>query len=412
MVKAEAAVLPLSGVRVVDLTRALSGPFCTMLLGDQGAEVVKIERPVVGDDTRRQSNPMVGTENSAFLAVNRNKRSVAVDLRAEAGVEVVRRLVAVSDVVVENFRPGKAEQMGLGYEQLRELNPGLVYCSISGWGSDGPYAARGGYASTAEAAGGLMSVTGERGRGPVKVGVSIVDSLTGLYAKDAITAALLARVRTGVGQKVETSLLESTVSILSMSAYAYLLGGVVAGRWGSEHQWNVPWKAFETTDGYVVVASSSEEQWRKICVGIERPDLLEDPRFTTMADRAAHREILYALLDEVFATHTTHDWVARLDAVGAAAAPVNTIDQVFADPQVLARDMLQSVEHPTLGPIAQVGHAQKLHGTPHQITLPPPLLGQHTREVLTDLGGYTPDEIDELARDGVVGVADHPAATA
>jgi succinate--hydroxymethylglutarate CoA-transferase len=389
-------VLPLSGVRVVDLTRALSGPFCTMLLGDQGADVVKIERPVVGDDTRRQSNPMVGTENSAFLAVNRNKRSVVVDLRAPAGVEVVRRLVAASDVVVENFRPGKAEEMGLGYEQLRELNEGLVYCSISGWGSDGPYAARGGYASTAEAAGGLMSVTGERGRGPVKVGVSIVDSLTGLYAKDAITAALLARTRTGMGQKVETSLLESTVSILSMSAYAYLLGDVVAGRWGSEHQWHVPWKAFPTVDGFLVIATNNHEQWRKMCLGIERPDLLEDPRFTTMADRAAHREPLYAILDDVFATRTTHDWVERLDTVGAAAAPVNTIDQVFADPQVLARDMLQSVEHPTLGTIAQVGHAQKLHGTPHQITLPPPLLGQHTREVLTSLGGYTPDQIDEL----------------
>jgi succinate--hydroxymethylglutarate CoA-transferase len=401
-------LLPLSGVRVVDLTRALSGPFCTMLLGDQGADVVKIERPVVGDDTRRQSNPMVGSENSAFLAVNRNKRSVVVDLRSPAGVEVVRRLVAVSDVVVENFRPGKAEEMGLGYERLREVNAGLVYCSISGWGSDGPYASRGGYASTAEAAGGLMSVTGERGRGPVKVGVSIVDSLTGLYAKDAITAALLARTRTGQGQKVETSLLESTVSILSMSAYAYLLGGVVAGRWGSEHQWNVPWKAFPTTDGYLVLASSSEEQWRKMCVGIGREELIEDSRFATMAQRAEHREALYAILDAVFLTRPTQAWVDRMDQVGAAVAPVNSIDQVFADPQVLARDMLQSVTHSTLGEIPQVGHAQKLHGTPNQITLPPPVLGEHTREVLGTVAGYTEEEIQQLADDRAIAFAAEP----
>ncbi|MCW2850344.1 MAG: Formyl-CoA transferase, partial [Nocardioides sp.] len=390
------------GVRVVDLTRALSGPFCTMLLGDQGADVVKIERPVVGDDTRRQSNPMVGSENSAFLAVNRNKRSVVVDLRSPAGVEVVRRLVAASDVVVENFRPGKAEEMGLGYEQLREVNAGLVYCSISGWGSDGPYASRGGYASTAEAAGGLMSVTGERGRGPVKVGVSIVDSLTGLYAKDAITAALLARTRTGQGQKVETSLLESTVSILSMSAYAYLLGGVVAGRWGSEHQWHVPWKAFPTADGHLVVASNNQEQWRKMCVGIGREDLIDDPRFATMAQRAEHREALYAILDAVFLTRPTQDWVDRMDQVGAAVAPVNSIDQVFADPQVLARDMLQSVTHSTLGEIPQVGHAQKLHGTPNQITLPPPVLGEHTREVLSSVAGYTEEEIRTLIDGDVI----------
>jgi succinate--hydroxymethylglutarate CoA-transferase len=379
-----------------------------MLLGDQGADVVKIERPVVGDDTRRQSNPMVGSENSAFLAVNRNKRSVVVDLRSPAGVEVVRRLVAASDVVVENFRPGKAEEMGLGYEQLREVNAGLVYCSISGWGSDGPYASRGGYASTAEAAGGLMSVTGERGRGPVKVGVSIVDSLTGLYAKDAITAALLARTRTGQGQKVETSLLESTVSMLTMSAYAYLLGGVVAGRWGSEHQWHVPWKAFPTADGHLVVASNNQEQWRKMCVGIGREDLIDDPRFTTMAQRAEHREALYAILDAVFLTRPTQDWVDRMDQVGAAVAPVNSIDQVFADPQVLARDMLQSVTHSTLGEIPQVGHAQKLHGTPHQITLPPPVLGEHTREVLSSIAGYTEEEIQQLADDRAIAFAAEP----
>lgn len=396
------AAAPLTGIRVIDLTRALSGPFCTMLLGDHGADVIKIERPGVGDDTRRQSNPQVGSENTAFLAVNRNKRSVEIDLRRPAGVEIVRRLVTQSDVLVENFRPGKADDMGLGWEELRQLNPRLIYCSISGWGGDGPYAGRGGYASTAEAAGGLMSVTGERGGAPVKVGVSIVDSLTGLYAKDAITAALLARVRTGEGQKIETSLLESTVSILSMSAYAWLLSGVVAERWGSEHAWNTPWKAFQTSDGYVVVCSSSEDQWRKICQGIGRSELASDSRFATMHLRTEHKDELYAILDRLFLTQSTAHWVGILDQVGAAAAPVNTIDQVFADPQVLHRDMLQSVKHSTLGDIPQVGHAQKFSGTPAQITLPPPTLGQHSGEVLRDLAGYTEEEVQTLRADKVI----------
>jgi crotonobetainyl-CoA:carnitine CoA-transferase CaiB-like acyl-CoA transferase len=367
-----------------------------MLLGDQGADVIKIERPGRGDDTRHQGNPRLGSENTAFLAVNRNKRSVEVDLRQPAGAELVRRLAATADVLVENFRPGKAEEMGLGWERLHELNPRLVYCSISGWGGDGPYAARGGYATTAEAAGGLMSVTGDRDGGPVKVGVSIVDSLTGLFAKDAITAALLVRERSGEGQKIETSLLESTVSILNMTACAYLMGGVVAGRWGSEHQWNVPWKAFPTTDGYLVVASSSEQQWEKICWGIERRDLIDDERFATMQLRADNRVPLYEILDEVFAGRSTESWMKTLDAAGAAVAPVNTIDQVFEDPQVLHRQMLQTVEHTTLGPIPQVGHAQKFFGTPATIRSAPPVLGEHTDEVLRTIAGCTDAEIREL----------------
>lgn len=393
---------PLAGIRVVDLTRALAGPFCTMLLGDQGAEVLKIERPGLGDDTREQSNPRVGGENTAFLAVNRNKKSVVLDLRRPQGAELARRLVAVSDVFVENFRPGKAEQMGLGWEQLREVNPRLVYCSISGWGGDGPYARKAGYAITAEALGGLMSVTGERGRPPVKVGVSIVDNLTGLFAKDAITAALFVRERTGQGQKIETSLLESTVSILSMSAYAYLLAGVIAERWGSEHQWNVPWKAFQTRDGYLVVASSNEGQWQKICQALDRPDLAEDERFVIMQRRAEHREELYAILDALFAQRTTAAWLAALDNAGASAAPINTIDQVFTDPQVLHRDMLQKVTHTTLGAIPQVGHAQKFFATPAQIRLPPPVLGEHTNEILRQLAGCTDSDLQQLRDSHVI----------
>lgn len=400
---------PLSGIRVVDLTRALAGPFCTMLLGDQGAEILKIERPG-GDDTRHQSNPVVGGENTAFLATNRNKKSLVMDLSKDEGVRLLYRLIESSDVFVENFRPGKAERLGLGWEDLRKMNPRLIYCSISGWGADGPYAGRAGYASIAEAVGGLMSVTGERGGLPLKVGVSIVDSLTGLYAKDAITAALFARERTGQGQKIETSLLESTISILSMSAYAYLMAGVVPERLGSEHAFIVPWRNFATADGYLCLAAGNEDQWRRLCAAISRPDLLQDDRFRTMHDRAANRVELYALLEAVFASKTTNAWLDLLDSAGVAAAPIQTIDQVFSHPQVIHRKMLETVEHATLGEIPQVGHAQKFSATPAQMQLAPPVLGQHTAQVLTELAGCSSDDIDRLRQSGVIACADLTAA--
>lgn len=393
---------PLSGIRVVDVTRALAGPYCTMLLGDQGAEVIKIEQPGRGDDTRHQSNPRVGGENTAFLAVNRNKKSVTVDLRNPRGQAIVRSLIRQSDVFVENFRPGKAEQLGLGYEALRAENPGLIYCSISGWGSDGPYAHRAGYASTAEAAGGLMGITGEQGRTPVKIGVSIVDNLAGLFAKDAITAALLVRERTGEGQKIETSLLESTVAVLCMAATAYLMAGVVAERRGSEHEYNVPWRAFRTLDGYLMMASSSEGTWKQLCKALGRPDLAQDPRFATMQLRAQHRQELYAILEPVLAQKTTSEWLALADEAGAPLAPVHSIDQVFSDPQVLHRQMLLSAQHSTLGRIPQVGHAQKFSATPCQIRLAPPTLGEHTDEVLRELLGLQEAELAALRSEGII----------
>jgi formyl-CoA transferase/succinate--hydroxymethylglutarate CoA-transferase len=376
-----------------------------MLLGDQGAEIIKIERPT-GDDTRHQSNPMVGGENTAFLATNRNKKSVVVDLTSAAGLRLAHQLIEVCDVFVENFRPGKAEKLGLGWDDLRAINPRLIYCSISGWGADGPFAAKPGYASIAEAVGGLMSVTGERGGLPLKVGVSIVDNLTGLYAKDAITAALYARERTGQGQKVDTSLLESTVSILSMSAYAYLLAGVVPDRLGSEHAFIVPWRNFATADGYLCLAAGNESQWRKLCDVLARPELAADERFQTMRDRSKNRTVLYGLLEQIFSERTTAEWLELCDRVGIAVAPVQTIDEVFRHPQVLHRRMLESVEHATLGEIPQVGHAQKFSETPARIELAPPVLGQHTAQVLAELAGCSSDELTQLREAGVISCAD------
>jgi crotonobetainyl-CoA:carnitine CoA-transferase CaiB-like acyl-CoA transferase len=326
-----------------------------MLLGDQGAEVTKIEFAPDGDPARTEG-PRWGEEGIAFLAANRNKRSVLLDLDRQGDRAVMRRLVAEADVFVGTQAPAVAASQGTGWSQLSALNPRLVYCSITGQGETGRGSGSASSSATAEAQSGLMSLTGERSGPPVNIGVPLVENLAGIVAKDAITAALLARETSGRGQKIETSLLETALAVLGMPASAFLLGGLVAGRWGAEHEWHVPWKTFATRDGHVVIACSSEDQWHKICGALRRPDLAADPRFATMQARAANRHELYAVLD-----------------------------QVFADPQVLHRAMVERVQHSALGPIAQVGHAQKFSATPCSIRLPPPTLGEHTAAVLKEL---------------------------
>jgi succinate--hydroxymethylglutarate CoA-transferase len=375
---------PLEGIRVVELAEGLAGHFCTMLLGDQGAEVTKVEAVPGGDAARTGGGPRVDGEAIAFLAANRNKRSVLLDLGRDADRELLGRLVAEADVFVGTHGAADAAALGVAWEQLSVLNPRLVYCSITGRGESGPQKESPATSATAEAQSGLMSVTGQPDGPPVNIGVPIIENIAGIFAKDAVTAALLVRERSGHGQKVETSLLEAAVAVLGMPASAYLISGLVAGRWGAEHEWHVPWTTFATRDSHVVIACSSEDQWRKICVALERPELAFDPRFATMQARAANRVQLYDLLDDLVRRRTTDDWLAALARAGAAGAPVNTIDQVFVDPQVVHRNMVQRVEHTALGEIPQVGHAQKFSSTPCSTRLPPPMLGEQTERVRED----------------------------
>ncbi len=372
----------LDGIRVLDLTRALAGPYCTMFLGDLGAEVAKIEQPLVGDDTRGWGPPFVGKESAYFLAINRNKKSITIDLKSDRGVELVRRLAGRADVLVENFRPGTLERLGLGERELRPINSRLIYASLSGFGADGPMKDWPGYDLVIQAWGGFMSITGMADGEPTKVGVAIIDIVAGLMMGKAIVAALFARERTGVGQKIDTSLLEAEVACLIPYGSDYLASGKVPGRWGNSHPNIVPYQSFKTQDGYLVVGAASEGNWRRLCQAIAMAELADDPRFAKNAQRVEHREELIRILSAVFLKRGTAAWIELLTGAGIPCAPVNTIDQVFSAPQVLHREMLIEVEHPTAGSVRMAGLPVKFSGTPASVRLAPPLLGQHNQEVL------------------------------
>lgn len=393
---------PLAGIRVLDLTRVLAGPYCTMFLGDLGADIVKVEEPGVGDDTRLWGPPFVGGESAYFLCINRNKKSLSLNLKSEQGVELLRQLAARADVLVENFRPGTMERLGLGDQELRAVNSQLIYASLSGFGADGPMKDWPGYDLIIQAWGGLMSITGMPDSGPTKVGVAIIDIVAGLMLGKAIVAALFARERTGIGQKIETSLLEAEVACLINTGSNYLIGGSVPGRWGNAHPNIVPYQSFETKDGYLVVGVASEAIWRRLCGAIGRPELTDDPRFAKNPKRVENREELIRILASAFRDRDTAIWMDLLGQASVPCAPVQTIDQVFNAPQVKHREMVTEVEHPTAGRIRMAGLPVKLSATPAAIRLPPPLLGQHTAEVLETWLGLDTNAIDQLKKDGVV----------
>jgi len=394
---------PLEGMQVIDLTRALAGPYCTMMLGDLGAEVIKVERPGRGDDSRGWGPPFVGEpygpypgESAYFIAANRNKRSLTANLKNPEGQEIVCRLASVSDVLVENFRTGVLDRMGLGYDDLHDVNPGLVYCSISGYGRTGPYAERPGYDFIIQAEGGLMGIIGPEEGPPYRVGVPIVDITSGMFAATAILAALRARDRTGEGQLVDISLLDTQVALLANVASNYLVGGMEHRRYGNAHPNITPYEPFRARDRWFAMAVANERQWAVLCNVIGRPDLKDDPRFATNVTRVSNRAELTAALDEIFAARDADEWLEDLREAGLPCGPINTIPDVFDHPQAQVRGLALETEHPTAGPIQMTGFPYKLSHTPAEVRRPPPLLGQHTEEVLADLLGYSADQVTAL----------------
>ena len=392
----------LAGIRVLDLTRVLAGPYCTMFLGDLGAEVVKVEQPDVGDDTRGWGPPFAGGESAYFLCTNRNKKSLTVDLKSADGIALIKQLAGQADVLIENFRPGAMDRLGLGEKELRAKNPKLVYASLSGFGADGPMADIPGYDLIVQAWGGLMSITGTNQSGPLKVGVAIIDLVAGLMLGKAIVAALYAREKIGVGQKIDTSLLEAEVATLINAGSNYLIAGTVPGRWGNAHPTIVPYQSFQTADSFIVLGAASESIWKRLCPALKRAELTDDPRFANNADRVANRQELIPILSKIFMTQTTEHWVAALNQANVPCAPVQTIDQVFTAPQVLHRNMLVEVDHPTAGKVRMAGIPVKFSATPASVRLPPPLLGEHNDDVLSSWLGMKSEAIDQLKKKSVI----------
>lgn len=393
---------PLAGVRVIDLTRIVAGPYCTMVMGDMGAEVIKIESPKKGDFSRYWGPPFAGGESAYFFSLNKNKKSITLNLKTEKGREILRELVKKGDVLLENFRVDTMDRMGIGYEDLRKINPMLIYVQITGYGSTGPLRNKAGYDVIVSGEAGLMSITGEEDGGPVKVGVAITDVLTGLYGFGAIASALYARDRIGRGQKIELSLFETQVATLINIASSYLIAGELPKRWGTAHATIVPYQAFRAKDDYVLIGVGSDDLWVKFCKVMDMPELAEDPRFRTNTDRVANRKECIRIVSEQVAKKEVAYWVEKCEEAGIPCGPINTLDKVFAHPQTKARKMVEEIDHPTAGRIKLVGIPVKLSETPGAVRLPPPLLGQHTEEVLKELCGYNDEEIASLRREGII----------
>lgn len=396
--------MPLSGITVLDLGRHLAGPTAAMWLGDLGADVIKIENPGKGEDARASGPPFYHGESAFFLAANRNKRSLALDLKRPEGQELFRRLAARADVVVENFRPGVMDALSIGYDTVAATNPGVIYCSISGFGADGPFADRPGLDQIIQGFSGLQSVTGFEGGEPVRVGIPIADLLTGLFGAYGVLAALQVRARTGRGQRVDTSLLESMVGMLGFQATRYLNGGDVPPPAGNHHPINAPYGVFRTRDGYVTIGATGDKRWPKLCEVLGAPEWLEDPRFATNGGRHAHRAELAELISERLQAHTSDEWEVILNAASIPCGPIYRVDQALEHPQVRHREMVVELEHPSAGPIRLLGLPVKLSETPGAVRLPPPLLGQHSAEILRAIG-VDDAELARLRDAGVVGAS-------
>ena len=401
---------PLAGFRVLDLSRILAGPWASQMLADLGAEVIKIERPGQGDDTRGWGPPYIPDESGEltgeaayFHSANRGKQSVCIDISSPQGRELVVQLVDKCDVLIENFKVGGLKKYGLDYSSVKAINPKLVYCSITGFGQTGPFSDRAGYDFMIQAMGGLMSVTGEPDGQPMKVGVALSDVMTGLYAANAIQAALIHQLRSGKGQYIDLALLDVQVATLANQAMNYLASGENPKRLGNAHPNIVPYQAFQTADGYLILAVGNDAQFARFCDLAGRPELASDERFEKNSNRVKNREALIPQLVKIFQTQTTDCWMEQLNLKGIPCGPIANIDQVFDNPQVLHRDMWLEFTHPTAGKVASVANPIKLSESPVTYDKAPPLLGQHTEQVLSELLALDMDRIDQLKMDGIIG---------
>jgi crotonobetainyl-CoA:carnitine CoA-transferase CaiB-like acyl-CoA transferase len=397
---------PLKDVKVIDLSHIMAGPACSMLLADMGADVIKVERMPDGDDSRRMVPPAIADQSAAFLIMNRNKRGIALDLRTEGGRNVLSRLLKNADVLIENFRRGTMERMGLGYDALHALNPKLIYCSISGFGRTGPYADRGGFDLVAQGMSGLMSITGEGpGHPPVKVGAPVTDITAGILACVGILAALHARESSGRGQMVDTSLFEAGIIQTYWHSAMCFATGRAPGPMGTAHPLNAPYQAFPTSDGWITVGAANQGNWLRLVDALEAPDLRDEPRFATNADRMRNLEVLTATLTPLFKRRTSAEWLLRLEQAGVPAGPVLEVGQMHGDPQALAREMIVQTEHPTAGHVKAIGLPIKFSDTPGGVRRAAPLFGQDTREVLRE-HGFSDVEIEQFAEQGAIQVPD------
>ena len=392
----------LNGVRVIDLSRILAGPYCTMLLADMGAEVLKVEQPGSGDGSRQWGPPWVGDQSAYFMSVNRNKKSMTLNLKHPEGQEILKKLLSDADILVENFKPGTLKKMGLDYESLSAEFPRLIYCSITGYGQTGPYKDRPGFDFMIQAQGGLMSVTGPADGPPYKVGVAIVDITAGLYAINAILAALHYRTQTGEGQFIDIALLDSQIAWLINVAHNYFATDNAPARYGNAHPNIVPYEIFPTRDGYLALAIGTDSQFQRFCEIVNRPDLWENEDYRTNAGRVQRRETLVSLLQNLFQERATVEWINLCVKHNIPAGPINDIPTILSDPQVNSRGMVQEIEHPILGTIQQLGPVAKFSKTPAELRSAPPILGEHTESILRDEIGYRDSNIAQLRTDGVI----------
>ena len=392
----------LQDIQVLDLTRALAGPFCTLMLGDYGADVIKIEIPETGDDTRHWGPPFIGDESAYFLSINRNKRSLTLNFKEQEAIKIFLKLVEKADVVVENFTPGVMKRFGLDYEAVKAINPSIIYCSISGFGQDGPYQNRPAYDQIMQGVSGLMSITGEPDGEPQKVGIAVSDIGAGMWAAFAVMTALHHRSNSGDGQHIDISMLDAQVAWMTYQAAYFFANEEPPKRLGAAHPTLVPYQAFMSQDGkYVNVAVGSERLWERFCEGVNRMDLKDDPNFAQNGDRVRNRSTLVPLLQEYFLTQPADYWVGALQAVNVPAGPINDLADVFSDPQILHREMLVEIPHPTLKSIKQTGLPLKFSVTPGAFDKHPPLLGEHNEEILNSLG-YSAQDIAGLTNNSVI----------